>query len=1138
MTKVVQSILYASITILVFTKGLLAQSPICYGIIPDTITTSNQMVAGCSNDSAAYLNKYRLQSHYVPTNTDPLITLKVTLHVFCDDQGNGRFVNDPSLPWDSANALGGVGQARIQFILRRILRFPNLNPSAYPSGTYFSIPANTDYYDRWSAPRQANYYVPGLDTGHTVDYDSRIRYEVTNIYFYNDSVLQNTNAYYNNKTPFYTAIGLQRLEEGLPIIYNNENFTSQTSWYLSQKSGPCIFTPINLYDNNFMEGTLSHEIGHCFGLYHSYYGGKCNLGNPPVVHYGYPCLYAFSPETHINGVLNCTNLDYLYDVFPTNNPNASANSNPFPLVGTNPPLSSCTSNYEVAPMCTNNVMSDNAAFPFRFWMSPLQMGRRVRNLHLLSGIRQYAKDFVSDHTNPWEVDTAEVWDFDIQMYRDIVVKSGKKLTIQCKVAMPINGKILVENGAQLVIDGGEVTGWCKNGLWGGIEVSGTSSQGQVVNNTNGFAQNHGVVRVINGGKITKAQNGIKNFITDAYGNIQWNKTGGVIIGNGGVFENNVRDVEFISYQSTFGNDASYFINCDFKTTVSAQPFPYAHVTMWAVRGIQFRGCNFEYTPTGQPHRGIGIHSMDAIYSIDKYISTPTTFVRLKQGVRVNNTNPLKIVNIKNTTFIKNELDGAYFQMMNNFLFEKNDLQSFQNPLSNGLYLNNCKGYKVMLNSFHEPSGQVNKTSSGIRVFKSEGGSHGVYKNRFYDLGVGANIMDNNSSNISTDDGLKLNCNDFTISSNIYDIALTKTTGLNPPTVMRQQGEVQPFLQNANNLVRNMYGASCGNQNKWFIDSSSSKVVDHGSNTQNFTQMVTQPSCGSNLVYDVPSNISLIYSTHCLDYPSSSGGGGTTTSQKLAVLNSHLTELMEINVDNDHYFEIQSTLSSKLEVFLTDTLISSIDSVISVLESYPDYIQDADIQIVFAYLNKGDLTKAQAKVNALNSIRADWADLLNVLIDIEEDENKIFSLRTNTATVNFLEAHITDGKDGQSVAKSLLSFVLGEEFEDPRLFPIEGGGERRFLSYEATTNSLTSTGDFIEVYPNPSQSTFVVKSDEILPGESRIEVKDLLGRAVYTERFTNFTSCKISLNGLSNGIYMLRITNLNGLLYQTKLIKQH
>ncbi|MCU0360396.1 MAG: T9SS type A sorting domain-containing protein, partial [Bacteroidia bacterium] len=659
--------------------------------------------------------------------------------------------------------------------------------------------------------------------------------------------------------------------------------------------------------------------------------------------------------------------------------------------------------------------------------------------------------------------------------------------------------------------------------------------------TTGFATNQGVARVINGGKISNAENGIKNYTTYSNGNIDWNSRGGVIVANGGIFENNIRDVEFISYHNALGNDYSSFTNCQFLTTQSSLPHPFAHVTLWDVRGVQFKGCLFEYTPASayNPRLGTGILSMDATYYIDKNGSTKTIFKGLKRGVYVTNANPTKLVSIKNSSFQENWYDGAFFRNMNYFTFEKNELMPLVTTLSNGLYLHSCQNYKVKLNDFHEKSYNLfGSIANGLYAYNSQGGAHEIYKNKFYDLGIGVNVMDKNSSNSqSFDDGLKINCNDFSPSANGFDVALTKTTGLNPPTVMREQGKtntIKPEL-----VVRNIYGASCNNQeNQWYVDPSSGwKIIDHGSNTQSNTQPLPQPSCSGYLVYVVNTNISLNYNEHCKDYPESSGGVFSDMAEAYDNLNTYLADRISANNNNDQYFEIQATLASKMGFLLNDTTADSGDSVVAVLQNYGDYIADSDLQLVFAHMRNGNYGEAQAAINNLDSTRTDWATLLDFMLDMEHDSMKYYRLFVDTNAVNFLEGYANEeGRDGQFVAQNILHFILGMEFEEPRTYLEPVGGERRRGETSKNKNDITRESSTV-LFPNPGSNNFQIASDLKIDGS--LIVTDILGRKVVSKVIIDSDKIQFSLEGYGNGIYLVEIRDKQtNLIFKEKLIKQN
>jgi hypothetical protein len=103
-----------------------------------------------------------------------------------------------------------------------------------------------------------------------------------------------------------------------------------------------------------------------------------------------------------------------------------------------------------------------------------------------------------------------------------------------------NMKVIIKQGAKLVLDGGTITnaGDCGD-FWQGIEVYGTSNQHQYPSNNPTY---QGMLIVKNGGIIENAHIGATNWKKDDY-----TKIGGVIQANGGVFRNNRRDVVFMNY---------------------------------------------------------------------------------------------------------------------------------------------------------------------------------------------------------------------------------------------------------------------------------------------------------------------------------------------------------------------------------------------------------------------------------------------------------------------------------------------------------------------------------------------------------------------------------------------------------------
>jgi hypothetical protein len=395
----------------------------------------NGSMRNCDATSIDYLKKYKLQSFYIPTSKDPVITFKITVHIFTKNDGTGHWEN-------SMDSLKGHP------LLKRI--FDTLT---------------NGHCERYSDRRNANYKVKGFKPKYIKD--SKIQFELTHIYFYADSNMYTTLMdellfeHIKNVSP-------KRLEEGMPIVFN----ASRGPGHLSSYNGsPAVVTSAGAgFAFPFLSSHLRHEIAHCFGLYHTYYDG--------------------AGGEHDHGI-NCNHPDFLTDVFPQNSPHCLPKKKLCNVCEEN----TDTSLIIHTRLYSNNIMGGTEP---NTWISPLQMGRRIRALHIsnpLGGdIRKFVKDANSSHKNPLVISNNETWDFDYQMYKDILIKTGDTLTIKCKLAMAKNGKIILEKGAYLIVDGGEITTWCKSGYWYGLELKDKT------------AQMNSYIKLMNDGGIKKVRN--------------------------------------------------------------------------------------------------------------------------------------------------------------------------------------------------------------------------------------------------------------------------------------------------------------------------------------------------------------------------------------------------------------------------------------------------------------------------------------------------------------------------------------------------------------------------------------------------------------------------------------------------------
>jgi hypothetical protein len=884
-------------------------------------------------------------------------------------------------------------------------------------------------------------------------------------------------------------------------------------------------------------GVFLHEFGHTLGL-----GKQEGLTNyPNQQHPGTFVWYPDRGQESIDPTFGCcTHIvsdDIVYQSWPD---------------FWNGSLGQSCNN--LLPASSNNIMSYN--WGCRNNISPQQLAKM--NYYLRTDFKtvltaqSYNNDLSRNPALDINIISDQVWTNERYIKGNLTVKSGYKLEIKCTVGMVKNSCIIVERGAQLIINtGGHITN-ISGQLWEGIKVYGSPNLAQILNNSTGFASNQGVCRIINGGKISQAERGVMNWYEGVNG-IDWNSRGGIIIGNGGFFVNNRRDVEMISYLNPNGNDYTNFINCNFSTDINfnGTSAPNSHVSLWNINGVQFKGCKFDFqsNPANISQR-IGISSIDAIYTVDKWGNIPTTFNNLAWGIRVYNSNPLKVVSVRNTIFNNQIMEAVNFQNMNSFIFENNTVNLTEYFNTNGLYLNNCKNYQVKNNIFAESTVQSFKQSVGIIAFHNQTGSHQIYNNKFSSLQQGISCIGDNSGTGNYTDGLRMNCNDFTPISNKWDITMLKyqlnnSSTIVPPTVMLTQGNL-----NANSpfgLVRNKYGApsACSTcENKWYVEGNSVKNINHGSNSFSSGSMfhpTPQPANSDLSLFDSPQGF-VFQLSDCPGNPGFNGGINTNT-QKLLGITNYLYVLYENNSqENNLHFDIQATVAEKINYYLNDSLASGRDSVISILLRNEGQMDNADILLVYAYLNKEDYTTALAKTNALGSNRNDWKNLLLKQIEIAKDPNKLYSLRANTDNVAFLNSYANnDSKDGQMAAQAMLTGALNYTFTAPRYTPNEGSSARTSRKVEETTSNINTSiinNSAVQVFPNPTNTGVTIMLENRDESKLLIQIKDLLGKVIYSGTYFNKGDIYLPLTEISNGIYLLSISNSkNEITYQSKLVKQ-
>lgn len=331
------------------------------------------------------------------------------------------------------------------------------------------------------------------------------------------------------------------------------------------------------------------------------------------------------------------------------------------------------------------------------------------------------------------------WNEDVQAIDNITILDGATLTIKSTVKCNLDVSIIVQPGGKLVVNGGTLTNACFGKMWPGILVLGQRDKPQL-------PEYQGSVE-LNNATIENAILAVSAAYTGYY-----NQNGGIIKATNSTFRNNLRAIEYCSYENHNASGAvidnvGRFERCTFKIdnnnlfAANGRAFQH-HVTMWEVNGVKFTGCTFDNLLSSQS--GKGIYSVDAGYKIYPYCTaiiavpggidcpcaesgkTPALFKNFDWGVHSYNTgNPYQVY-IDQSEF-RNNKNAISFLSSDNFRVTRSD---FYGIVNQGLGSYGSSGYHIEGNSFN---GVSTTSTIGISMGQSGSADNMIYKNYFSKL---------------------------------------------------------------------------------------------------------------------------------------------------------------------------------------------------------------------------------------------------------------------------------------------------------------------------------------------------------------------------------------------------------------------
>ncbi|MBP9081003.1 MAG: S8 family peptidase [Flavobacteriales bacterium] len=372
---------------------------------------------------------------------------------------------------------------------------------------------------------------------------------------------------------------------------------------------------------------------------------------------------------------------------------------------------------------------------------------------------------------------SQTWSDNRFVKGDLILEPGALLIVTGTLRFADGAKLIVKQGARLIVDGGTLTKaqGCHDSLWAGIEAWGTSNQHQ-------FPTNHptyqGMVVLKNGAIVEHARWGFINWKPD-----DWNSLGGVIQVQGtlndvgGTFRNCWRGAEFMEYHNFYPtshvetNDNSYFRHAVFTVDDDYRgndDFD-SHARMWKVRGISFQQCDFINAQTSggggtvKPSHslGMGIYSYDASYSVTSQCEVqlpfceygsgqpepvcpeaslrPSRFIGLDHGIRAGSSVIGGYTFTVKDSYFENNVCGIFTDAVNNAAILRNtfvvggrevilsgDDGHFQGK-HRGIFNTQANAFRVEENRFSEPTTTYAQTE-GVVVGYTGAYSNQVYKN--------------------------------------------------------------------------------------------------------------------------------------------------------------------------------------------------------------------------------------------------------------------------------------------------------------------------------------------------------------------------------------------------------------------------
>ncbi len=508
-------------------------------------------------------------------------------------------------------------------------------------------------------------------------------------------------------------------------------------------------------------------------------------------------------------------------------------------------------------------------------------------------------------------------------------------------------------------------------------------------------------------------------------------------------------------------------------------------------------------------RGIGLATFDADYQV-----TNNDFNNLNKGLIAGATPPSVLtfaVTCNNFTDVNHGMD---IRQVDYITVYDNSIVVTEEDHPYGIYLENCTGYQLENNTLsynssnwsYDPNGFINYFSSANSNINE------INHNSFTDFENAVILEGTHYTTSDHDLGLELRCNEMIN----YDFAIAVTVG--PGIAGVQDGD------DANVGANNLFDGCPGTNNDGeLFNPNGMNAFNYYHKPDNSPWFVTPVTgcftAGQVTLHQLTPLDPFDKPTDCAYSSNGCGPRSEIINSTQTANNNTIQRLSENPIDYESMTELE--INQAIRQILNDVNYDEpIDSIISLIQNTSP--ESRKYLLACAYYTIGDSANY---ISAMNDLIIDSTYLtFSAIMDLKDSTNWP-DLRNSVSKKEQLEALAIDSsKYGYTSARNILHFVYGEEFPEIIITP------ENTPSY---SKSALKSNRNVRIYPNPFSNELIV---ELMTSDNfyNFQLFNLLGTQIFNASLSGGEQYLINTPTLPPGLYLIRISMANQLIYSAKI----